>query len=317
MRMIGFINPTLHQLRSELTASELIDFVAAGNIEELREKAAGAEAALVSNSTYDGAVAEVLRALPDLRWIQTTSIGIDNVMANPPRKGVIVTNAAGLKAPTVAEHAVMLLLALSRNLAAAVRLQKESRWAVQELVPGVRSLAGKRVLCLGYGAIGRDVARKLAAFDALVTAVTRSGEGPPPATDFVAFDKLDEILPRADAVVVALPLAPETRHVIDRARIARMKPGALLVNVGRGELVDEAALADSLTQGHLGGAALDVFATEPLPEGSPLWHVPRTIITPHLGGQGGDGDRLLVWLIHQNADRLRRGEALANTVVLP
>jgi phosphoglycerate dehydrogenase-like enzyme len=316
MRMIGFINPTLRQLESELTASELIDFAAAHSIEELREKAAGAEAALVSNSTYGGAVAEVLRAAPNLRWIQTTSIGVDSVIANPPREGVIVTNAAGLKAPTVAEHAVMLLLALSRNLGTALRMQKEGRWATQELAPGVRSLASKRVLCLGYGAIGRDVARKLLAFDALVTAVTRSGNGPPPATDFVAFGKLDEILPRADAVVLALPLAPETRHVIGRDRIARMKPGALLVNVGRGELIDEAALAEALRQGHLGGAALDVFSIEPLPEESPLWHVPRTVITPHLGGQGGDGDRLLVWLIHQNADRLRRGEILANIVAV-
>jgi D-2-hydroxyacid dehydrogenase (NADP+) len=316
MRMIGFINPTLRQLESELTASELIDFVPARSIEQLREKAPGAEAALVSNSTYTGAVAEVMHAMPNLRWIQTTSIGVDSVIANPPRKGVIVTNAAGLKAPTVAEHAVMLLLALSRNLRSMLRAQTESRWAVQE-APGVRSLAGKRMLCLGYGAIGREVARKLLAFDALVTAVTRSGDGPPPATEFAALGKLDEILPRADAVVLALPLAPETRHVIDRNRIARMKPGALLVNVGRGELVDETALAQSLNQGHLGGAGLDVFSSEPLPGDNPLWRCPRALITPHLGGQGGDGDRLLVWLIHQNADRLRCGESLANIVALP
>lgn len=317
MRMIGFINPTLRQLEAELTASELIDFVPVRSLDELREKASGAEAALVSNSTYNGAVAEIMRAMPNLRWIQTTSIGIDSVLANLPRKDVIVTNAAGLKAPTVAEHAVMLLLAVSRNLSSALRAQKENRWAVQELAPGVRSLAGKRVLCLGYGAIGREVARKLLAFDTLVTAVTRNGEGLPPATEFAPFAKLDEILPRADAVVLALPLAPETRHVIDRDRFARMKPGAILVNVGRGELVDETALADSLNRGHLGGAGLDVFSSEPLPEASPLWHCPLAVITPHLGGQGGDGDRLLVWLIHQNADRLRRGEALANSVALP
>ncbi len=317
MRMIGFINPTLRQLESELTASQQIEFVNARTVEELRAKAAGAEAALVSNSTYNPAVAEVMRSIVGLRWIQTTSIGIDSVLASPPRKDVIVTNAAGLKAPTVAEHAVMLLLALTRNLAATLERQRDGRWAVEELAPGVRSLAGKRILCLGYGAIGREVARKLLAFDALVTAVTRSGSGGPPAIEFAAYGKLDEVLPRADAVVLALPLAADTRHVIDRERLALMKPDALLVNVGRGELVDEAALAESLGAGKLGGAALDVFSTEPLPQGSPLWSSSRTIVTPHLGGQGGDGDRLLVWLIHQNADRLRRGETLANIVRLP
>jgi phosphoglycerate dehydrogenase-like enzyme len=317
MRMIGFINPTLRQIEADLLASQEIDFVSARTIAELGEKVAGAEAALVSNSTYDGAVAEVLRAAAGLRWIQATSIGIESLLSHPPRRDIIVTNAAGLKAPTVAEHAVMLLLALSRNLPRALEFQRSSRWAMRELAPNVRSLAGRCVVCLGYGAIGRQVARKLVAFDAEVIAVTRSGQGPPPAARIVPYGKLGEVLPAADAVVLALPLVAETRNIIGRDELALMKPTALLVNVGRGELVDEAALAEALIERRLGGAGLDVFASEPLAEQSPLWHCPGTILTPHLAGQGGDGDALLVRLVHENAARLRRGESLTNVVPVP
>jgi phosphoglycerate dehydrogenase-like enzyme len=211
----------------------------------------------------------------------------------------------------------MLLLALSRNLPRAFEFQHAGRWAMRELAPDVRSLAGKRVVCLGYGAIGREVARKLAAFDAEVIAVTRSGQGPPPAALIVPYGKLGEILPSADAVVLALPLAAETRNIIGRDELALMKPTAVLVNVGRGELVDETALAGALIERRLGGAGLDVFATEPLAAESPLWQCPGTILTPHIGGQGGDGDSLLVRLIHENAARLKRGEPLANVVAIP
>jgi phosphoglycerate dehydrogenase-like enzyme len=316
MRMIGFINPTLRQIEAELLASQEIEFVSAHTVEDLRAKAVGAAAALVSNSTYDGAAAEILRSVADLRWIQATSIGIESLAAHPPRQDVIVTNAAGLKAPTVAEHAVMLLLALFRNLPRAIDFQRSSRWATRELAPEVRSLAGKRIICLGYGAIGRDVARKLAAFDAEVIAVTRSGNGPPPAVRVLAYDRLREVLPGADAVILALPLVDETRHIIGKNELALMKPTSLLVNVGRGELVDDRALATALTERRLGGAGLDVFSSEPLSEQSPLWKCPNAVLTPHLGGQGGQGDSLLVRLVHENAARLKRGEALANVVTV-
>jgi phosphoglycerate dehydrogenase-like enzyme len=317
MRMVGFINPTLRQIEVELLAFPEIDFVCARTVEELRDRIAGAEAVLVSNSTSSSDVAEILRTAPRLRWIQAVSIGVENLLARPPRPDVILTNAAGLKAPTVAEHAVTLLLALSRNVASMVELQHARRWSPQELAPGIRSLSGKRVVCLGYGAIGREVARKVLAFDAEVTALTRTGDGAPPATNIVSYGRLDEVLPSADAVVLSLPLAAETRHVVNRARLALMKPTAFLVNVGRGELIDEEALAEALTDRRLGGAALDVFANEPLPETNPLWNCPQTIISPHVGGQGGPGDRLLARLIHENAGRLKRGEPLANVVAVP
>jgi phosphoglycerate dehydrogenase-like enzyme len=314
--MIGFINPNLRELASSLASSDEVELVIAHTLEELRAKAVAAEAAVVSNSTYDSAVAEILNATASLRWIQTTSIGFEALTGHPPRRGIVVTNAAGLKAATVAEHAMTLLLAVMRNLPGAGEEQRHNRWASRDLAPTVRSLAGKRVVCLGYGAIGRNLAGKLTAFDAEVIAVTRSGEGPPPATVILPFSELDRVLPTADAVLLALPLADETRHIIDASRLARMKPAAVLVNVGRGELIDEAALAEALQEGRLGGAGLDVFAKEPLAETSPLWRCPRTVLTPHLGGQGGDGDRLLCQLIKDNAARLKRGEPLLNVISL-
>jgi len=177
-------------------------------------------------------------------------------------------------------------------------------------------LAGRQIVCLGYGAVGREVARKLAAFDAEVTVLTRSGQGAPPAQRILPYESLGAVLPTADAVILALPLAPGTRGIIGRHELALMKPTAVLINVGRGPLVDEAALVGALTEGRLAGAGLDVFAAEPLSKESPLWKCPGTILTPHLGGQGGDGERLLVQLIHENAARLKHGQPLANVMTI-
>ena len=314
--MIGFISPTLRHLEAGLLASKVIDFIGVRSAAELKEKVAGAEAALIGNSAYDSGAAQTLRSATSLRWIQTTSIGIDNLMSDPPRRDVVVTNAGGLNAPAVAEHAVTLLLALSRNLRRSLECQRVGWWARQELAPAVRSLAGRQIVCLGYGAVGREVARKLAAFDAEVTVLTRSGQGAPPARRILPYESLGAVLPTADAVILALPLAPWTRGIIGRHELALMKPTAVLVNVGRGPLVDEVALAEALTEGHLAGAGLDVFAAEPLSKDSPLWKCPGTILTPHLGGQGGDGERLLVQLIHENAARLKHGQPLANVMTI-
>jgi D-2-hydroxyacid dehydrogenase (NADP+) len=312
MKMIGFINPNLRALATGLASSGEVAFTMAHTLEELGDKARSAEAALVSNSTYSGAVAEILNATATLRWIQTTSIGFEALAADPPRPGILVTNAAGLKAPTVAEHAMALLLAVIRNFPATMDKQRANRWDGQALAPTVYSLSGKRVVCIGYGAIGRNLVGKLTAFDAEVIVVTRSGKGPPPAKTILPFGELDRVLPIADVVVLALPLSGETRHIINAARLRQMKAQAIVINVGRGELIDEDALTRALHAGKLGGAGLDVFAEEPLTDQSALWQCPRTIITPHLGGQGGDGDRLLVELINENAARLKRGASLLN-----
>jgi D-2-hydroxyacid dehydrogenase (NADP+) len=185
----------------------------------------------------------------------------------------------------MAEHTMGLLLALARNFPDSVRQQDRSHWSQQELwdkPQHLTELNGQILLIVGYGSIGRELARHAKAFDMRVWGITRSGEGDPAYVErIVAASRLDEVLPEADYVVVAAPETPETQRLMGAAQIARMKRGARLLNVARGSLLDEAALVQALESGALGGAALDVAETEPLPPESPLWRAPNLLITPH------------------------------------
>ena len=178
-----------------------------------------------------------------------------------------------------------LLLALARNFPDSVRQQDQSHWSQQELwdkPQHLTELNGQILLIVGYGSIGRELARRAKAFELRVWGVTRSGEGDPThAERIVPASQLDEVLPQADYVVVAAPETLETKRLIGAAQIARMKRGARLLNVARGSLLDEVALVRALESGALGGAALDVAETEPLPPESPLWKAPNLLITPH------------------------------------
>ncbi len=181
-----------------------------------------------------------------------------------------------------------LLLALARNFPDSVRGQDRSRWSQQEIwdkPQHLTELNGKVLLIVGYGSIGREVAKRAKAFDMRVWGVTRSGAGEGANVEkIIAAVQLQEALPDADYVLICTPETAETKHLIGAAEIVRMKRGARLINVGRGSLLDEAALVQALESGALGGAALDVAQTEPLPAGSPLWKAPNLFITPHTSG---------------------------------
>src|SRR6266852_2443161 len=188
----------------------------------------------------------------------------------------------------MAEHTMGLLVALARNFPDSVRHQDRSQWGQQDLwdkPQRLTELNGRLLLIVGYGSIGRELARRAHAFDMRVWGVTRSGKGDANyAEKIVPVAQLDEVLPEADYVVVAAPETAETAQLMNSARIARMKRGARLINVGRGSLLDEAALLRALESGALAGVALDVTATEPLPPDSPLWKAPNLFITPHTSG---------------------------------
>jgi phosphoglycerate dehydrogenase-like enzyme len=185
----------------------------------------------------------------------------------------------------MAEHVIGLLLALARNFPDSVRQQDRARWSQQELwdkPQHLTELNGKVLLIVGYGSIGREVAKRAKALDMRVWGVTRSGQGDrTQAEKMFAAAQLQEALPDADYVLIAAPETAETKHLIGATQIARMKRGARLINVGRGSLLDEAALIHALELGSLGGAALDVVQTEPLPAESPLWRTPNLMLTPH------------------------------------
>jgi phosphoglycerate dehydrogenase-like enzyme len=198
---------------------------------------------------------------------------------------IVVTNPSGIFSVPMGEHTIGMLLALARNFPDCVRQQDEKIWSQQRLWDKPQhftELNGKVLLIVGFGSIGRELAKRAKAFDMRVWGITRSGEGDRThAEKIVAAAKLDEVLPEADYVVIAAPETSETKHLIGAAQIARMKRGARLINVGRGWLLDETALIQALESGALGGAAIDVAENEPLPAESPLWKAPNLLITPH------------------------------------
>jgi phosphoglycerate dehydrogenase-like enzyme len=233
--------------------------------------------------------AEQLAAARKLKWIHSTAAGVAQLMYPELRdSGIVVTNPSGIFSVPMAEHTTGLLLALARNFPDSVRQQDLAHWSQQELWDKPQHLIelnGQVLLIVGFGSIGREVAKRARAFDMRVWGVTRSGTGDlTHAEKILAAKDLHEALPDADFVLIAAPETAETRHLIGAPQIAQMKRGARLINVGRGSLLDEAALIQALKSGALGGAALDVTRVEPLPVESPLWKTPNLMITPHTSG---------------------------------
>jgi phosphoglycerate dehydrogenase-like enzyme len=217
---------------------------------------------------------------PHLKWLHTFSAGVDSpFFIQLMERGVRVTNSSGATASPIAQTAVLYMLALSRNVRAWFEHQDNKQWERHDF----NELDGARLAVIGMGPIGYEIARLGVALNMQVESIRRTPAGDEPCPTF-GFDQLDAVLSRADWVCVALPLTPDTREIFHQARFAQMKKGAHFINVGRGELVNEDALIDALRTQHLAGAALDVFATEPLPEDSPLWEMPNVIITPHSSG---------------------------------
>ena len=229
---------------------------------------------------------EQLAHARSLQWIHSTATGVAQLMYPELRQsGVMVTNASGIFSLPMAEHTMGLILALARNFPDSVRYQDQAKWSVQDLWDKPQHLSeinGSLLLIVGYGTIGRELARRAAAFGMRVWGITRSGKGDTThAEKIIAATELNEALRHADYVVLAAPETAETKHLIGAQQIALMKRGARLINIARGSLLDHSALVDALQSGALGGAALDVTSPEPLPVDSPLWHAPNLFITPH------------------------------------
>ncbi|HMJ84856.1 MAG TPA: D-2-hydroxyacid dehydrogenase, partial [Vicinamibacterales bacterium] len=205
---------------------------------------------------------------------------------------------------------------------AAMRAQMAHHWAQNELegpTSGVRSLDGLRMGIVGLGSIGMEIVKLAAPFGIRVSGIRRrpSGSTGSPIAgvdDVLSPERLSELLEKSDVVVLALPHTPETKQLIGRVEIDRMKRGAFLVNIARGKLIDDAAVADALRDGRLGGAALDVFTREPLEASSPYWDLPNVIVTPHTSGAMPDYWTPLVALFHENLRRFEKGEPLVNVV---
>ena len=233
--------------------------------------------------------AEQFAHAKSLQWIHSTAAGVSQLMYRALRdSGVVVTNPSGIFSVPMAEHTMGMILALARNFPDAVRFQDAAKWSQQDLWDKPQHLTeinGALLLIVGFGSIGRELAKRAHAFDMHIWGVTRSGKGDSThAEKILPASQLHEALPHADYVVVAAPETLETKHLIGGEQIALMKRGARVINVARGSLVDESALVAALQTGQLGGAAFDVTSTEPLPADSPLWKTPNLFITPHTSG---------------------------------
>ena len=271
-----------------------------------------------------GAPEPVLRAAEGLRWIHSGTAGVSSAITPLLREsGAIFTNSAGVHAPAVAESALAMMLHFARGLDVAVRAQAAGEWraeAFEALPPVVRELAGATLGIIGYGSIGRETARRACDLGMQVVGLRRRA-GREPASDGLASivsgrAGLDRVLAESDYIVVAAPETRETRGMIDGPALERMRTGAVLVNVSRGALVDEEALVRALRSGRLRGAALDVFATEPLPASSPLWRLPNVLITPHVSSFTTRFWEREAELILDNLGRYMKGRPLRNVVDL-
>jgi len=255
----------------------------------------------------------LFRAARSLRWVQSIGTGVDNILGHPDLGAdVAVTNVRGVHGEQMSEAALASMLALARDLPRVIRNQQDARW--ERFAP--RTLAGTTVGILGTGAIAAALAPRCKAMGMTVVGISAS---PRPLPDFDRVEARDELIRAVadlDWLVLLAPYSPETHHVINGDVLAAMKPGAMLVNLARGGVADESALLAALDAGTLAGAALDVFAQEPLDPASPFWRHPRVIVTPHLGGfHAGYPDQVYA-VIADNFTRYRAGgvAALVNRV---
>jgi len=321
--------------------------VRAQDLDAIRESAPGSRVVNLSvEGLADGPVEDVevllrgwlsseafdrlLARAPRLRWVHSATSGVERALTPAARdRGIVVTNARGVFTRPIAEHVLMLILAISRRLPQLLELQRERTWQplqgleLRELTVGI----------VGYGSIGRAVASLAGAFGARIIAQRRNvGDGAsagaaaalddpddafpfaPVADRILGPDGLHELLAASDVVVLAAPLTPETENMIDAAALAAMRPDAWLINVARGRLIDDRALLDALAAHRIGGAALDAFREEPLPPTSPFYDLSNVIVTPHTAWSSARVLDRSIGLFCDNLRRYAAGEPLRNVV---
>ncbi|MCI0354371.1 MAG: D-2-hydroxyacid dehydrogenase [Acidobacteria bacterium] len=299
------------RLRAEFPALNVIDL---GGYERLGEEIENADILLGWSLRP-----EQLAAARRLRWIHSPAAAVHQLMfPELVASDVVVTNARDVHGPVVAEHAMALLLALAKRLPSAVRYQQSHRWSQEAMWqerPRPREVVGATLALVGMGSIGREIVpRALALGMRVLTVREHPQHGASGAHAVFGPDGLDPTLAEADFVIIAAPLTPSTRGLFDAARLKRMKPEAYLINVSRGPVVDEAALAEALRNRTIAGAALDVFVEEPLPPDSPLWGIESLLITPHIAAVTEKLWERHYALIHENLRRYLAGEPLRGVV---
>lgn len=258
-----------------------------------------------------------VRKGPSMKWIHVFNVGVDHPIYNEMlERGVRVTTSAGTTAQPIAQTALTGMLMLSRGFPFWIRSQSERRWQQVRLQDSPPDLPGQTVVVYGMGSIGSEFARLAQALGMKVIGVRRSPRKPgDPVHEMHTPDQIDQLLPRAQWLMLCSPLTNETRALMNARRLALLPKGAHILNVSRGEVIDEAAMIASLQSGHLGGAYLDVFETEPLPAESPLWNLPNVIITPHNSTSSNGNERRVFDCFVHILEQYKNGAAMTNEVL--
>lgn len=265
--------------------------------------------------------ADLLEVAPGLRWLQLASAGVEHaVRVGVVRdSGPVVTNASGIHGAPISEFVLSMMLFWARKWRPILALQDEHEWPNHqdwEALEGTE-LNGRTLGIIGLGAIGSAIARLGHALGMRVLATKRTvhpGDTSDEVDALLPAERIDDLLAQSDYVVLATPLTSQTAHMIDARRLAKMRPSAVLINIARGQLINEADLIHALVSGTIAGAALDVFEVEPLPETSPLWSLPNVIISPHISGATDRYSSRLATLFLDNLARYRAGQPLRNVV---
>ena len=321
IRIAQFVHAT-HDVVDEAFLREFpeVEAIKANNLEMLADALEGAEIFHVYNSAFTPEFAQLVRDKGRaLKWIQFTTVGIDIALKAGLPDRVWITNSGDVNQRVLAGHAIALMLGVMRGFRRFEPLRAQRNYARQDLPRYMMAPDGARMVILGMGRIGQDIARKAKAFDMEVICITRAAAPAVPEIDQVLpREMVDDVLPTADVVINAMPLDSGTQGFMSAERIALMKDTAVFVNISRGKVVDEAALARALGEGRIMGAGLDAFAREPLPADSPLWDLPNVLMTPHVGGNGGrELWRRMRELVRDNTRRYLSGAPLKHVVRTP
>jgi phosphoglycerate dehydrogenase-like enzyme len=302
---VAVYHPTLVERCLELLAPRFpeLEFLPARDEVTARE-AIGAADILLAQIAFPG---ELLARAPRLGWVQVMGAGADSVLPHVP-PGVCVSRLTGSLGPRMAEYAIGFILAITQCIPEVVRHQAAHRWQTLDL--GVAQ--GQTLGVAGLGTIGAAVAQLGASIGMRVTGYSRQRPNMPEIDEWYPGEAFGPFLSSADFVVLTLPATPATRHIVNRDSLRQMRPGAWLLNLSRGALIDEPALIEGLRQGQLAGAVLDVFEREPLSPEHPFWEMPNVIVTSHQSGAVIPEE--VVDLFHQNLERYRHGEPLINEI---
>jgi D-2-hydroxyacid dehydrogenase (NADP+) len=321
VKIVQFAQPHHDVVDSEFEAAlPGVRIVKAGDAAACAEEVCDAEALIVTSQFMDGAIARALRQGADrgvLKWIQFATTGFDAAAQHSLPANVTITNVRGIRSGILAGHAIALMLGVMRGFHGFAPHRARHEWGRNAIQNDLISPGGATAVICGMGGVGRDIARKAKVFDMTVIGVSRQGRAGGDFDRVVPREDIQKVLPEADVLFLAQGYASDVHHFIGEKELSLMKPDAILVNIARGALTDEAALAAVLRDGRIKGAGIDVYSEEPLGPDSPFWDLPNVLMTPHIAGQGGSDQKdRLRGLFFENISRYVAGRTLLNRVTI-